>query len=196
MDVLERQELHNKDIDAIRELMEADIVNFTDGLAALKTTEEVKAKEEELMEIFKADDEYLSGLDFKLSDKTEYAGKTVKRSELIRNIIGFISRIEVDFRATLGIYQAILFWKTCGTDNVPYTVYDTTLRLLGTIKYKGADDCFNILAINNWFTEAHEAYMRANVYTGYLSSLHQAIMTRLSELDPKEVAEGEQPVAE
>lgn len=190
--VLEREKLYERSVEDMQSDMEQNVVVFTDEINTVDSPEELKKREEELMEEFKKDDEYIKELMLELPKDTEYDGTKYKRQEMTRAIISFISRLEVEFRATLGIYQAIQFWKSCEEPKIPYAVYDTTLRLLGMVKYRGEKDCGDILAINNWFSSAHEDYLRTNTYTGYLSTIHQAILKRMSELEGDKEEEGKE----
>lgn len=182
---LSRDVLAKETVEKVQSMMEADVVAFTEEMNNINTVDELKKVEEDLMKIFDENDKYLQNVTYGLEAEVEYDGKLVKRSDIINFIIGFINRIEVEFRATLGIYQAIKYWKTKGADNVPYAVFDSTLRMLGTLKFKGEKDCFEILVVNNWFAGAHDSYIRDNAYTNYLAAKHQAIMSRMEELEKK-----------
>lgn len=181
MSVINREDLTNKTPEEIQKYLESDLVQFSEEISNL-TIDELKALEEKLMEIFKSNDEYLSKVSYNLQTSVEYDGETYMKSYIIDAIISFINRIEVDFRATLGIYQAIKFWKTKVNESIPYGVFDSTLRMLGTLKFKGERDCRDILIVNNWFAGAHKQYLRDNVYTNYLASKHQALMDRMNKL--------------
>lgn len=190
--VLDRNEiLANEDMSAIQAELEAELVKQQEEIAGL-TIEELKAAEEALMEEFKANDEHLKEVTYELADSVEYDGIKLKSSDVAKRIIGFLNRLEVDFRATLGIHQAIRFWKAFNNTPIPYGAFDSTLRLLGTMKFKGETDCFDILAINNWFTSGHEAYSRDNIWTQFLSAKHQAIMTAMEQLEKS----GTEPTSE
>lgn len=195
MSVINREDLTNKTPEEIQKYLESDLVQFSEEISNL-TIDELKALEEKLMEIFKLNDEYLSKVSYNLQTSVEYDGETYMKSYIIDAIISFINRIEVDFRATLGIYQAIKFWKTKVNESIPYGVFDSTLRMLGTLKFKGERDCRDILIVNNWFAGAHKQYLRDNVYTNYLASKHQALMDRMNKLtttDDSNSADGPDP---
>jgi hypothetical protein len=185
--------LANESITEIGAILEADVVAYTEEVSKL-TLEELDTAEQELMEVFKVDDAHLAEVAYELPDSVEYDGHTVKRSDLASKIIQFINRIEVDFRATLGIYQGVRFWKTAESKPIPYGVFDSTLRLLGGLKFKGERDCFDILVINNWFATAHAAYTRDQIWSQYLHAKHNAILQARDAL--KKPATPEAEVAE
>ena len=185
--LLNREELLAKEnLQEIAKELEADIALYTEELSGMDR-EALKQAENDLMKDFDANDEYISGVEYELPDEIEYDGRKIKRAEITTKIVSFLNRIEVQFQATLGLYQCIRFWKTRGTGKVPYGAFDSTLRMLGTLKFKGEQDCFDILVTNNWFTAAHDQYSRDNIWTQYLHARHQAIMQTLEALDKAEV---------
>lgn len=185
--LLNREELLAKEnLQEIAKELEADIALYTEELSGMNR-EALKQAENDLMKVFDANDEYISGVEYELPDEIEYDGRKIKRAEITTKIVSFLNRIEVQFQATLGLYQCIRFWKTRGTGKVPYGAFDSTLRMLGTLKFKGEQDCFDILVTNNWFTAAHDQYSRDNIWTQYLHARHQAIMQTLEALDKAEV---------
>lgn len=180
---LNREELLAKEnLQEIAKGLEAEVALYTEEIAGMDS-EALKKEETDLMEVFKVNDEYIAGVEYELPGDLEYDGRKIKRNELTTKIVGFLNRIEVQFQATLGLYQCIRFWKTAGDGKIPYGAFDSTLRMLGTLKFKGEQDCFDILVINNWFTAAHDAYSRDNIWTQYLHARHQAIMQALEALD-------------
>lgn len=180
---INREELLAKsDLQEIAKGLEAEVALYTEELAGMDR-DALKKEEKALMEVFKENDEYVAGVEYELPDEIEYDGRKLKRNEISTKIVGFLNRIEVQFQATLGLYQCIRFWKTRGAGRIPYGAFDSTLRMLGTLKFKGEQDCFDILVTNNWFTAAHDAYSRDNIWTQYLHARHQAIMQALEALD-------------
>lgn len=179
--MLTREEISKMSMEEMQKAMMADVVTFTEYVDSKKEVQELKDLEEKLMDTFKENDEYLGNVKYTLPDETEYDEVKVSRTELDRKIVYLLNKLEVEFRATLGVYQAIKFWKK-STKEIPYNVFDSTLRLLGTLKFKGADECFDVIVINNWFTNAHEQYLRDNAYTQYLAAYHQAIMNAMEKL--------------
>ena len=173
--MLKREDLLTKEIPEIQDALTNDVTEFSATLET-KTIEELKAVEAELMEEMKKDDAHLEQAKYELKDKAEFDGTVFNSDKICTSIVMFLNRLEVEWRATLGIYQAIKFWKKEFDGTVPYAVFDTTLRLLGTLKFKGEFDCKNVLLINNWFSTAHKDYAIDNTWRSYLAAKHQAIM--------------------
>ena len=186
---IKREELLAKEnLQEIAKELEAEVALYTEELSE-KTREELETEEKNLMEVFKENDERIAGVEYELPDEIEYDGRKLKRNEITAKIVGFLNRIEVQFQATLGLYQCIRFWKTRGSGKIPYGAFDSTLRMLGTLKFKGEQDCFDILVTNNWFTAAHDAYSRDNIWTQYLHAKHQRIMEAMEALDKNAAGE-------
>ena len=184
--------LAEKDLQKIANSLEAEIALYNEELTGMDR-EALKKEEEDLMEVFKANDELIAKTEYELPDEIEYDNRKIKRNEIASKIIGFLNRIEVQFQATLGLYQCIRFWKTNGNGKIPYGAFDSTLRMLGTLKFKGEQDCFDILVINNWCTAAHDAYSRDNLWTQYLHARHQAIMKAMETLDQNGMVAADEP---
>lgn len=173
-----------QDIEKVSAILESDVTLFKEEISSLDL-EGLKKVEADLMEDFKEDEVRLQSVAYTLPASVAYDGHTVKRSDVVNKVIGFLNRIEVPFQASLGLYQCIRFWKTQGSSpdtNIPYGAFDSTLRMLGNLKFKGEQDCFDILVINDWFTAGHDGYRRDNMWMAYLSMKHQAIMTAMEAL--------------
>lgn len=179
-----RESLNDKEFKDIQKEMEQDVAEYSAKLATL-SIKELDEQESLLMDIFKENDARMEKVSYSLSeDGATYDGITVKPTDIEKAIVNFLNRLEVDWKSTLGIHQGIRFWKTRQAgDQIPYGVFDSTLRLLGTLKYKGEQDCFNILVINNWVSTAHDEYLKDTGFLQYLAALHQAIMTARGKLD-------------
>lgn len=173
-------------IQDIQNSLESDALAFAEEINTIDSVEELKAREEKLMEVAKEDDEHLKTVHYTLPDEITSLGDKFKKGEIIKMIISFLNRIECNFQTTLGIWQGIDFWKKLTNNEVPYGVFDSTLRLLGQLKFKGEKDCHDVLVVNDWFSSAHEAYIKDMVWTRYIATLHNIITQRMQELEKVE----------
>ena len=162
--------------------LEENSLNFQEELQTINEVEELKKLEDELMLDFDEYDAYIKKVRYSLPGEVEYNGNKMTAKDIKKSIVYLLNQIEVDFRSTLGVYQAIRYWKEVKDNDIDYAPYETTLRLLGTLKYKGESSFLEILIINNWFASAHEAYKKDVIWHGYLSSLHNDILKRMDEL--------------
>lgn len=173
--MLKREDILTKAIPEVQEMMTNDVTEFSAALET-KSIEELKQMEQDLMEEMKEDDAHLEQAKYELAEAAEFDGTKVGSEKICEYIVKFLDKLEVEWRATLGIYQAIKFWRKEFDGTVSYAVFDTTLRLLGTLKFKGEIECKNVLLINNWFSGAHKDYAIDNIWKSYLAAKHQAIM--------------------
>lgn len=193
MEKITREKFYEiQNVDEMMSTMESDLVMFNEELAGIDDVEKLKELEAELMLSFDENDEYIKNVKYHLSDSgVVYDDTKQSCNDVKKNIIRFINQIEVDFRSTLAIYQAVRFWKENTDNEIPYHYYESTLRLLGILKFKGATDCRDVIMINNWMAPAHESYKRDTSYLGFLASMHNAILERMKALnsDPEEQTE-------
>ena len=182
MEKLVRTEIYALDDEQMTAKLEESILQFEEELAGINDVEALKKLEGDLMVEFDEYDEHIKNVKYRLEEFVEYDGTKQSANEIQRNIIYFLNKIESEFRTTLGIYQMIRYWKKNTDLEIPYQVYESTLRTLGTLKYKGEQEMLNILITNNWFATAHEAYKKDAMWQGYLSTLHNDILKRMQEL--------------
>lgn len=178
--LLERSVTSEKTIEQIREELEKNLVLVGDALNGFSKSE-LASVEQELMGQFRTNDEYLRDRTYQLLETTDFDSRTYEIPEITKMLDEFLSQLEVDFKTSLGVYQAIGFWRSYHKDQpIPYAVLDTTLRLLGLLKFKGYTCLRNILVINQWISTAHLELMRDMIWTEYLHTVHNAILQLLN----------------
>lgn len=182
--MIKREELNGKDVKGIQQLMMQSTAEFEAQLETM-TLEELDATAKEIGEIMDADNERTKNVVYKLPPTCEFDGKHHAEA-IAKTIAKFIESIEVEWRATLGIYQACKFWSKdfikAGNLEVPYNVLDSTLRMLGGLKFKGMTQCKNIMVINNWLSNVHTEYVADNIYKAYLGQLFDDVSQRHDKL--------------
>lgn len=135
--------------------------------------------------IIKVQDEYQSNLmqkEYTLEPKVKYEGKTFSKEYIAESITDFLNKIEVEWRATLGMYQLVSFWNNMNstTKTIPYGTYDSTLRCLNQVRFKGLKQWMNILAINEYMSSNHVQYSKDTMIMYYLAQKHDIIMNRMN----------------
>ena len=141
------------------------------------TLEKLQEEENKVMDEFKIYDAYIRERTYTLPREVNLDGDVTRKASDVRSAISyFLSNVECTWQTTLGVYQAIVFWNNVQpNDTVPYGAYDSTIRLLGTLKYKGKKELEDILAINNYLAPAHDEYMFDLDFQNYLSAIHESI---------------------
>lgn len=141
---------------------------------------ELKEVEKVLMTEFDANDKRIENTFYELENSKEING-----SELAGKVIRFLEKVEVEFRGTQVVLDCINYWagladKKIKSKVVQHAVFDTTLRLLNTLKYKGHADLQDITSINSWFLPSHNAYNKNLIYMHVLSAKHQEILQMIN----------------
>ena len=162
------------------------------------TLEQLNEEENKVLDEFKVYDAYIKEQAYELPSKVQLDGDITRKASDVRGAISsFLNNVECTWQTTLGVYQAIVFWNNVKPDDkIPYGAYDSTVRLLGTLKFKGKKELEDILAINNYFAPAHEAYMFDSDYQNYLSALHESIRQPAEALEKAMAEVSEEPKAE
>ena len=187
--MIKREDLAGKTQQEIQEMLEADLQVFVNDIAALEETE-VLSKEEELIEDMKANDEYLRGVSYQVQEDCVFDGTVYTSDNVSKQIAEIIETNEVEWNYTLGLYELSKFWRNKPTI-VQYHTYDSTVRILGSMKYKGREQWKKILIVNQFLSPCHEEYVRDTPYMIYLSNLHNVIIDALKKFNPGVVEEGE-----
>lgn len=151
---------------------------FVESNYTPEDVEGLKELEKQLMEEFDANDKLISQEFYVLNGSS----KEVKTLDSV--VVKFLEKIDTEFRAAQVVLECINFWSTIletdGKYKVPHSVFDTTLRLLNSIKYKGKEELDGIVKVNQWFMPSHNAYNKNLIYTHVLSAKHQEILQLLN----------------
>lgn len=164
--------------------MKADLVLYGERVANFKTLEECEAEEQIIMASMDEVQAYLSDVTYELPDKTEYDGKSYSRKNIVDKIVYLLNKLEVKWEQTLGLYQLVTLWKKEDFKQIPYGVYDSTLRCLNTVTFKGLQEWTDILAINAYLAKCHNDYSLDTGIMLYHSECHNIVMNRMKELNP------------
>lgn len=178
------KELKGKNYEEIQNLIEKEFVTFNDELSA-DDLETLKKKEQTIIKELEEYDSYLDQVTYTLPKEKSVKGETISIDVIAKLIVDFVDTMEVDFQYTLGLYELSKFWQG-NPKEVRYKVFDSTLRCLGGLKFKGFDSWKNILTVHEYLSSCQEDYKRDLAYYIYLSSKHNAIMDKMKELQAPE----------
>lgn len=185
--MIDIKELKKKTYNEVSELLESRLKEFKDELGKITDPEILNKLEGELMEDQKEFDTYIKSVKYALPERSEYDGEKYTKNDIAKFVIEFLNRSEVDWQYTLGLYQIVKLWKEKDLKEIEYGAFDSTLRLLNNLKFKGFSDWRNILAVNEYMKGCHEPYSIDTSYMIYLNQKHQAIMDRstlISKVEP------------
>ncbi len=189
--MIKRDELAGKTQQEIQELLEGDVQNFIVQVTELGEEAEVIAAEEDIVAAMKENDAYLRTVVYNVAEQSEYDGQVFNKETMCKAIAEFVATQEVEWSYTLGMYELHKLWKAV-PETIQYHAYDSTLRILGGLKYKGFESWKKILAVNAFLGTCHEIYVKDTAYMIYLSNLHNVVIDALKKFNP-EVMEGDAP---
>ena len=188
------EELKDVNVKEAQEMLQNDITEYTVTVAQMEM-KELNDAEAALVNKLNEYDKYLDNVEYKLPKSASYNETNYSKGEICEMIAKLVDKQEVEFQYTLGMNQLVDFWKNLGrevTDSfVKYKVYDSTLRILGNMKFKGYEERNGILVINEFTSSAHDEYSINTSYLIYLSKLHSAVLDQMQKLSQTETAEVE-----
>lgn len=129
---------------------------------------------------------YLKELTYELQKDVVFDGQKSTVKDIANKIIYFLNKKEVEWKYTLGLYQLVKFWKSENPTVIAYGAYDSTLRLLNQVSFKGYQEWKDILTVNEYLKSAHERYSKDTSWVLFTSEKHNALMDRLKQLDDVE----------
>lgn len=187
--MIKREELAGKSQQEIEKMLEADIQAFQVEVTELADEAATIDKEQELMSLMNENEEYLKSVQYPVAENAEYDGTTYNKKTVCGMIADFIATQEVEWSYTLGLFELCKIWKSC-PETIQYHAYDSTLRILGGLKYKGIESWRKILTVNTFLGSCHTEYIRDTAYMIYLSNLHNVVIDALKKFNPDINEEG------
>lgn len=182
--MINREDFNGKKYEEMMATMEQELVLYHDTLNDLTTLEACKAEEGKLMNYMDEVDARLNTVTYELPESIEFENKHYSRKDIISKIIYFLNKIEVKWEHTLGMYQLVALWKGDNFTEIPYRAYDSTLRCLNQVTFKGMQEWTDILAVNEYLSIAHNEYSLDTGMLIFYSECHNALMDRMKELNP------------
>jgi hypothetical protein len=181
--MINRQDFDGKSYQEMMAAMEADLVLYREKVANFTNLDECNAEEQVLMAEMDTVQEKLDNVAYELPTGVEYDGKKYSKKDIVTKIIYFLNKLEVKWEQTLGLYQLVRLWKGDDFTHIPYHVYDSTLRCLNQVAFKGYSEWTDILAVNEYLGRCHNEYSLDTGLLIYLSECHNAVLTRQDELN-------------
>ncbi len=175
---MNRQDFNGKTPQELEQMFEGELKTYKETIDTMMTLEELMDAEQKLMEEAQEYDKYLDTVEYPLVDKVEFDGSNYSRNDLAKIIMSAISKMEVEWANTLGLYEMYNIWKNKDMASVAYKVYDSTLRILNQVKYKGPQEWKDMLAVNKFLAECHADYTLDTNFNVLISKKHNCILER------------------
>lgn len=183
------EEIKEMAMDQVRETLQNDSAEYTTKVEQMNL-EECQQEESVIIKELEDYDNYLNNTAYELPNIITFEGETISRVIVSDIITKLIDKWEVEWDYALGMYQLSQYWKTVGVkeSTIGYKVCDSTLRILGGVKYKGAKEWKNIMIVNEFMSSVYDSYNRDTTYLMYLSKLHSAVLDQMQKLNaPAEI---------
>lgn len=182
--MIKREDFNGKPYEEMMEAMQAELVTYHDQINSYTTLDQCLEEEQHLMSEMDAVDKRLNEVTYDLPEHAEFDNKKYTRKEIISKIVYFLNKIEVKWEHTLGMYQLVALWKGDNFTQIPYRAYDSTLRCLNQVSFKGMQEWTDILAVNEYLSIAHNEYSLDTGMLIFYSECHNALMDRMKALNP------------
>lgn len=160
-----------------------EVAKFTESLKEINDMEKLHELEQEVIKKINENNDRLAAVKYPIPEQTAFRGQAFTRAKVGGYIADLLNAQEVTWQMTLGLFDVIDFWKKTANEKneigeVPYQIYDATLRFLGQQKYRGYEMFKKVLVVSSLFTEARDLYLNDLTYTYYLANKHNAIIER------------------
>ena len=133
---MNRQDFNGKTPQELEQMFDGELKTYKETIDAMMTPEELMEAEQKLMEEAQEYDKYLDTVEYPLVDKVELDGSNYSRNDLAKIIMSAISKMEVEWANTLGLFELYNIWKNKDMASVAYKVFDSTLRVLNQVNTK------------------------------------------------------------
>ena len=154
--MINRSDFDGKSYQEMMTAMEQELVVYHEFINGLTTLDACVEEEQKLMGYMNEVDAHLSQVTYTLADG-------------------------VDFE---NMYELVALWKGDNFTQIPYRAYDSTLRCLNQVSFKGMQEWTDILAVNEYLSIAHNEYSLDTGMLIFYSECHNALMDRMKELNP------------
>ena len=179
-----RKDLDNMLFEEAAKLLQTTLDEFKAEVDKITDKKQLEDMEQEIIKDMEAHEEYLKTVTYNLPDKCEFDGEHFTKNDVARYVIQFINKMEVEWNYTLGIYQLGKVWKNKDMTSMTYYEFDSTLRTLGQLRFKGLDEQKNILVVNEFMKSCHEEYSKDTSFQIFNAQKHEAVMNRAQLISP------------
>ena len=181
--MINREDFNGKKYEEMLEVMNTEFEQYKKTIGDFTTIDECLAEEQILMASMQEAEDRLKSVNYALSDGITYEGKKYSKKEITSAIVYFLNKLEVKWETTLGLYQLVKIWKNESINEISYSTYDSTLRCLNQVTFKGFSEWESILAVFEYLSECKNEYSLDTGSLVYISECHNALMDRMKELD-------------
>lgn len=151
----------------------------------ITSIEELDKLEEEVLKDLEEFDKYIKQKRYKLPTSVNFDGAIYSKQQVGDRIARALNKKEVTWQYSLGLYQLHKLWSNIRQfATIPYDAYDSTVRILGDISFKGFTEWRDILIINEFFVAPNKEFYKDSTMLIYYSTIHSQILERKQMLSP------------
>lgn len=152
--------------------------------------DELKKIEDEWVAKLEMMDKYIERVKYFLPESVVFRGVNYQKHAVASKIVRFLSKKEVQWQYTLGMYELCKFWISDPSE-ISYGAYDSTLRTLGDCTFTGMKEWEDILIINEYFRQSNTDYAKDMTAYQYLSTMHSHVIDQMGLSTPVSSTSGE-----
>lgn len=186
--MLKREEFNGKTYEEMAAAIQAELIDYSGQVAGYNTIEECETEEQVLMASMDEVQARLETVKYDLPKECEYEGAKYSKKKIAEKVIYFLNKIECKWEQVYGLHQLISLWKKEDFNEIPYGVYDSTLRCLNTVSFKGDSEFTDILAVNEYLSSCRNEYSLDTGMLIYLGECHNILLNRMKEIAPQDAA--------
>lgn len=183
--MITREDFIGKTSQEIQDMMTKDVDAFGAEFCETASEEDLLNKEQELIKLMDDNKAYIDSVTYAVAADCTFDNQVFNKETAAGYIVDFLDSQEVEWSYTLGLYDLVKMWKNKTLETITYGAYDSTLRILGQLKFKGSAAWKKILVVNAFLSNCHEEYIKDTAYIIYLSQLHNTVLEGLKRFNPE-----------
>ncbi|MBR5296714.1 MAG: hypothetical protein IKU29_02455, partial [Parabacteroides sp.] len=171
--MITREDLNALSPQEIQDKLDHEVENYEKEVEQMSIVDAEEA-EANMIKTMEEYDQYLNGISYALPNTVKLADKDISRKTICSRISTLIADMEIGWSYTAGMFQLFDFWaKDADTKGrVEYKVFDSTIRILQQLKYKGSQKWLSGTCAYQLLKGASDEYTKDTSYLIFLASMH------------------------
>lgn len=171
----ETSEQYRQRLQGIVDEYEKKVSEATDLAEMEKDFLDIRMRKVEVVEMLKKKT-------YNLPESVDFKGKTCTRKEVGDKIVFFVTKDPVGFPEIQTMMSIREYWRNT-SDTIPFTIYDSTVKALDNIKYRGVAEWEGIMMVSAFFGSMSEPYNIDNITLSYWDAKSRVIENRAREVN-------------
>lgn len=189
-----RQDLNGRVYAEVEKELAAELDAYVKQVNEIMDVNELMKLESDLMKEAEEYDEYLNNVEYQLPEDTNFENTHYSRNDVAKYILAALNKVEVEWSHTLGLFELYNLWRNKDFVKISQKAFDSTLRILNQVKYKGYIEWKEILVVNSYLSQCHNEYSLDTAWNILISEKHNAIMDRVKLIQRQENVIDEQDI--